>query len=177
MDGRAVRLAQPRRRFDQRIEHHLQIEGRAADDLEHVGGRGLLLQRFGEIVRALPQLAQQARILDRDDGLGGEVRDQLDLLVGEWPHLLPVDGNAADQLVLLEHRHVEIRPGARKPGEDRGSVLVRQQVGDVNDLLRRDQAPERGLWTGGQNWLAPPFLKVCRRRAVLRNAAECVSLI
>ena len=27
-----------------RFEHRLQIEGRAADDLEHVGGRGLLLQ-------------------------------------------------------------------------------------------------------------------------------------
>ena len=32
--------------FDQRIEHRLQIEGRAADDLEHVGGGGLLLQRL-----------------------------------------------------------------------------------------------------------------------------------
>ena len=32
--------------FDQRVEHGLQIEGRAADDLEHVGGGGLLLQRF-----------------------------------------------------------------------------------------------------------------------------------
>ena len=31
--------------FDQRVEHRLQIEGRAADDLEHVGGGGLLLQR------------------------------------------------------------------------------------------------------------------------------------
>jgi hypothetical protein len=29
--------------MDERIEHGLQIEGRAADDLEHVGGGGLLL--------------------------------------------------------------------------------------------------------------------------------------
>ena len=29
---------------DQRIQHCLQIEGRAADDLEHVSGGGLLLQ-------------------------------------------------------------------------------------------------------------------------------------
>ena len=33
-------------RFDQRLQHGLQIEGRAADDLEHVGGGGLLLLRF-----------------------------------------------------------------------------------------------------------------------------------
>ena len=64
------------RRFDQRVEHRLQIEGRAADDLEHVGGGGLLLQR-------LAQFVEQARVLDGDDRLGGEVRHQLDLLVSE----------------------------------------------------------------------------------------------
>ena len=42
----------------------------------------------------------------------GEVRDQLDLLVGEWPHLLAIDGDRADQLVLLEHRDDEDRAGA-----------------------------------------------------------------
>ena len=46
-DGRAFRVAQPRCRFDKRIEHGLQVEGRAADHLEHVGGGGLLLQRLG----------------------------------------------------------------------------------------------------------------------------------
>jgi len=45
-DARHVGFAQPRRRFHQRIEHGLQVERRAADDLEHVGRRGLLLQRF-----------------------------------------------------------------------------------------------------------------------------------
>ena len=95
--------------FDQRVEHRLQIEGRAADDLEHVGGGGLLLQRFA-------QLVEQPRVLDGDDGLGGEVLHQLDLLVGEWPHLLAVDGDRADQLVLLEHRHGEKRPSAAELG-------------------------------------------------------------
>src|SRR6516162_6653146 len=51
--GHRVGLAQPRGRFDERVEDHLQIEGRAADDLEHVGSRGLLLQRFAQIVGAL----------------------------------------------------------------------------------------------------------------------------
>ena len=64
--SRHVRLAQLRRGFDQCIEHRLQIEGRAADDLEHVGGGGLLLQR-------LAQLVEQPRVLDGDDGLAGEV--------------------------------------------------------------------------------------------------------
>ena len=58
--------------FDERIEHDLQIEGRAADDLENVGGGGLLLQRFAQFV-------EQARIFDGDDRLFGEVGDKLDL--------------------------------------------------------------------------------------------------
>ena len=67
--------------------------------LQHLRGRRLLLQRLGEIVGALAQLLEQPRILDGDDGLAGEVRDQLDLLVGERPHLLAIDGDRADQLV------------------------------------------------------------------------------
>ena len=43
-DVRTFRLAQSGGRLDQRVEHRLEIEGRAADDLEHVGGGGLLLQ-------------------------------------------------------------------------------------------------------------------------------------
>ena len=57
------------------------------------------------------QLVEQPRVLDGDDGLGGEVLHQLDLLVGERAHLLAVDDDRADQLVVLEHRHGE--KGAR----------------------------------------------------------------
>src|SRR5262245_44398537 len=49
-DTSHIRLAQSGGRFDQRIEHGLKIEGRAADDLEHVGGGGLLLQGFAQLV-------------------------------------------------------------------------------------------------------------------------------
>src|SRR5262249_42471840 len=63
-----VGLAKSDRRFDQRVEHGLQIESRPADDLEHIGGGGMLLQRFA-------QLVEQARVLDGDDGLSGEVLD------------------------------------------------------------------------------------------------------
>src|SRR5262249_29848004 len=36
-----IGVAQPSRRLDQRVEHRLQIESRAADHLEHVGSGGL----------------------------------------------------------------------------------------------------------------------------------------
>jgi hypothetical protein len=57
-----IRIAKAGCRLGKRIEHRLQIEGRAADHLEHVGGSGLLLQR-------LTQFVEQPRVLDGDDGL------------------------------------------------------------------------------------------------------------
>ena len=42
----AFRRAQTRRALDHGIEHRLQIEGRTANDLKHLRGRGLLRQRF-----------------------------------------------------------------------------------------------------------------------------------
>ena len=54
-DG-VVCLTEPGCRLNQRIEHQLQVERRVTDDLEHVGGGGLLLQR-------LTQFIQQPRVL------------------------------------------------------------------------------------------------------------------
>src|SRR5262249_41672774 len=59
-DGRTIRLTEARRRLGQRIENGLKIEGRAANDLEHVGGSRLLLQRFA-------QLVEQAGVLEGND--------------------------------------------------------------------------------------------------------------
>ena len=69
--------------------------------------------------------------------------DQLDLLVGEWAHLLAVDADGADQLVLLEHRHDQKRPGARELG-DRFIGAFRREVGNVDHLLRPARV-DRGL--------------------------------
>ena len=37
--------------------------------------------------------------------LCSEILDQLDLLIGEWSHLLSKDGDCTDQLVVLKHRN------------------------------------------------------------------------
>ena len=54
------------------VEHRLQFAGRAADDLQDLAGRGLLLQRLGELARARLQLLEQPHVLDRDHRLVGE---------------------------------------------------------------------------------------------------------
>src|SRR3954464_7304634 len=93
---RHVRFAKPRRRFDQSIEHCLQIERRAADDLEDVGGGGLLLKGLRKIARARLYLIEQPHILDRDHRLIGEGPDKLDVVGGERSGLLARDADDAD---------------------------------------------------------------------------------
>src|SRR5262245_45969936 len=66
-------------RFDQRVKYGLQVECRAADDLENVRGRRLLLQR-------LAQLIQEPNVLDSNDCLIGESSNELNLFLGKWPH-------------------------------------------------------------------------------------------
>ena len=43
-------FADARRVCQHRLEHRLQLAGRARDDVQHLRGRGLLLQRLGEIL-------------------------------------------------------------------------------------------------------------------------------
>ena len=75
--------AQARRALGDGVQHPLQVGGRPADDLQHLGGRRLLLQRLRQRAVALLQLGEQAGVLDGDHGLVGEGLDQGDLAVGE----------------------------------------------------------------------------------------------
>ena len=101
------------------------------------------------------QLVEQPRVLDGDHRLVGEVREQLNLLVGERTHFLTIDGDRADQLVLLQHRHGEKCPHAaeldrRNSGRKAFTDvdLVSREVSDMNHLFGRDQAAEDAFRTG-----------------------------
>src|ERR1017187_3747814 len=71
-----VCLADARCVLQHGLKHWLKLTGRTTDDFQHIRGGRLLLQRFTQVV-------EQPRILDGDDGLRGEVLNQLDLLVAE----------------------------------------------------------------------------------------------
>src|SRR5262249_46539351 len=112
----------------------LQIERRAADDLEHVGGGGLLLQRFGEIAGTLTQLVEQPGVLDGDNSLSGEVLNQLDLLVGERQNLLAVYADCSVGLAFLEHRNQQ-KSSSTCEFENWLAWTFRSEVDDVDRLL------------------------------------------
>ena len=59
-------------------------------------GGSQVFQRFRQFAGARLHTLEQAHILDSDGGLVGEGRYQLDLLVGEWPHLATCQRQNAD---------------------------------------------------------------------------------
>jgi len=61
-----VRAAKGLRPFEHRVEDWRQIARRGIDDTQHLGGRGLLLQR-------LTRLGNEPRIFHRYHCLSGEV--------------------------------------------------------------------------------------------------------
>ena len=73
-DVRTVALAQPIGRLDDRIEHRLKIEFRAADDLENLGSGSLLFKCDAELRGARLHLLEKPRVLDCDHRLVGECR-------------------------------------------------------------------------------------------------------
>src|SRR5262249_21705042 len=116
--------------FRERVQHGSQVESRAADDLEHFRRRGLLLQRFAKLARALLLRLEQSHILDSDRRLVSKGLQKLDLWVREQPGLSASDRNRPDRKVVAnygdcndaaifaDHRHrteyvVGIRVGIR----------------------------------------------------------------
>ena len=78
VDAEPARREQPLAAVEDLVEHRLGVGDRAADDLQHLGGRGLLLER-------LLGLVEQANVLDRDDGLVGEGLEQIGLALRRSP--------------------------------------------------------------------------------------------
>ena len=103
----------------------------------------------------MTKLVEQSRILDGDDRLSGEVLHQLDLLVGEGANFLAVDGERANQFVLLQHGDSQKCPHATKfDGCNGGWVasvgvaLLRCGIGDVNDPLGSQHATRHSFRIG-----------------------------
>ncbi len=129
---RPVRFAQLGGGLDQNIQDLLQIEGRAADHLQYVGGRGLLMQRLGQLAGTRLHLVEQPHVVDRDHRLLGECLQQRDLLVAERPPLHPGDDDRSDRLVLAQHRHGKL---AAEPGRD---DRIHAVLGILRDILDVD---------------------------------------
>ena len=68
-----IATAQPCSGLDDSIEYGLQVEGRLADDLEHVARCSLVFERLLQIAGMVLQLVEQPHVLHRDDRLRRKV--------------------------------------------------------------------------------------------------------
>ena len=144
-----------RSQLHERIEHSLQVEGRAADNFQHVGGGGLLLKRFAQIARARLHLIEQAHVLDCDHRLVGESRNQLNLLFGKRSHRLASDDDHANRNTLSQQRNTKYGTKTAKLHVGQTVFRIGQDVGNMNDLASTAvRAGERS--SIGGNWM---FLK------------------
>ena len=130
---------------DERLQDRLKIEHRPADDLQHVGGRRLLLQRLLEIASARLHLVEQAHVLDGDDGLIGEGLQEVDLALGEWASLPTCDHEYADNGIVALHRDSQRRAKVKAGASEarryfRIDVRIIEQVGNAMHLAGPDHA-------------------------------------
>ena len=84
------------------MQDRLEVERRAADDLQHIAGRRLLLERLGEVAVPGLELREQADVLDGDDGLVGEGLEQGHLLLGERSCFDAPERDGADGVLLSQ---------------------------------------------------------------------------
>ena len=109
MDESSVSATQPYRVLDEGIQHRREIECRAADDLEDLARRGLLLQRLADLgmgVRQrlvlILQLREQPHILNGDDRLVDEGLEQLHVIVREGGDVRRVHSEGAYRVLFLD---------------------------------------------------------------------------
>ena len=105
--------------LEHRVENRGEVAGRGIDDLQHLGGGGLLLQ-------CLARLGNEPRILHRDDRLRREILDERDLFLGERPHFLAGGDDLPEQRSSLRSatkRIVRMLPSATPPARVTGSSI------------------------------------------------------
>ena len=121
-------------------DHHL---GQADDGVErrpqlmaHAGDEfRLALARFRELAARVLDFLEQPHVLDCDYRLIGKGGDQLDLLVGEWPHDRTRQHERANRISLAQQRNAEHGAKARSLLRLDPSVFrIGQNIGDLDNL-------------------------------------------
>ena len=150
------------------LQHGVEIE-RRADRLADLAERAELLDGAAQLLGALLQLAEQPRVLDRDDRLVGEGSQQLDAGRREGADLAMGDADRADDLGIASHRHQKDAPHAPRPPS---LARVRQEPLELLHIrnLQRPSGVRRsmgGILADGPREVAPVAFHLVRRDVVV----------
>src|SRR5262245_52380788 len=128
----------PRGALDDGIEHRLHVGGRTADDPEHLGCCGLMLQGLAQFCVALLDLFEQTNVLDGDHGLISESLEKSYLFVRKGLNFRAPNENRSNRKTLPEQWRTDDRPGpvadSSRLREWELPVGLCLQVSDVNEL-------------------------------------------
>jgi hypothetical protein len=94
--------------FQYCIEHRREVARRGIDDLQYLGGRCLLLQRFAGF-------GQEPGVLHCDDRLRSEILQQRDLLVRKRANLPTPNRKRSEELSFFAQRRRNLGSGAAQP--------------------------------------------------------------
>jgi hypothetical protein len=130
----------------------LHIGGRAADDVEHIAGRGLVFEQFFEVARAGLQFAEQPRILHRNDRLVGKGAHQFDLPLSKRCNLPAAQGERADHRTVTQQWHAEVSPHfSERHRFGEAPVAVCRDVRDAHDLTGKGDPAGQCFAAGGKS--------------------------
>src|SRR5262249_425432 len=123
--GAEHHLGQP----DDGVERRAQLVAHARKELR------LVLARLLQLPALLLDFIEQPHVLNCDHRLVGESRNELNLFVGERPHLRARQSQNADGDTFAQHRHAQYgAKSAQCLGLGPCLILGYTHVGDVNDL-------------------------------------------
>ena len=107
---------------------------RRAQLVAHIGKElRLVLARFFKLPALFLDFIEQAHVLDGNRGLVGKRRDQLDLLIGEWPYLRACQAQKADWDAFAQHWDAEnCAEVAQSWRFNQGIFWISLYVGDMN---------------------------------------------
>src|SRR5262249_27037525 len=128
------------------------------------------------------QLAQQPGVLDGDHSLGREAFKELDLFFDERSHLLAIDHNRADQLLVFEHRRRQVSSSLEQLNRRDAKRITLQisllgrDVFDVDYLPFARYTAKTGLWS---SLVGPRPVKIDKalRNIVPRGGNKSLAII
>src|SRR5262245_57008085 len=132
--GAEVGLAYAGRVFQHRVEYRLKLARRAADDLEHLRRRRLLLQCLAQIARAMLFRVEQPNVPDRNHRLISERLQQRNLALGELSSVGSCNRDRSNGVAVKQQRHCHDASIGYRLGETQGTVGgIRLYVRDLGD--------------------------------------------
>ena len=118
------------------------------------------------------QLAEQPRVLDRDDRLVGEVCSSSICALAERLGSVAGDGDGPERRAVFEHRDGE-RGAYPRLGDRRQSELgIGGNVGDMRDFSRQDRPGCHALSARGQREMLRDAFQFLGRPAVMRSKMD-----